>query len=83
MNAPWIAAGAALDPNLPADRLVEPELEEMRRLLAAHAAAREQLAMLEQRLSLLIVTARDRRGMTGRVRVDPESGRLAVEGGAE
>lgn len=80
MNRPLISAGATRDSSLPTDRLSEQELREMHRLLAAHNEAREQVAVLEQRLSLLILTARDRRGLTGKIQVDPESGEIVPEG---
>ena len=66
MNRPLITAGATLDPSLPSDRMTEPELREMHQILSAHGAVREQLATLEQRLSLFILTARDRRGQADR-----------------
>lgn len=80
MNRPLITAGAPRDPNLPVDRMTEPELREMQQILAAHGAVREQLAVLEQRLSLFILTARDRRGQAGRIQVDPETGDITREG---
>ena len=81
MNRPLITAGAPQDPNLPVDRMTEPELREMQQILTTHGAVREQLAMLEQRLSLFLLTARDRRGHAGRIQVDPETGAITVGGG--
>lgn len=83
MNRPMISAGSLRDASLPVDRLTEPELREMQRLLHAHEEAREQVAVVESRLSLLILTARDRRGIVGKVIVDPESGGIQPEGGAD
>lgn len=82
MSRPMISAGATRDPSLPMDKLTEPELRDMHQLLSAHGALREQVATVEQRLSLLILTARDRRGLVGKIQVDPESGRIVHQEGA-
>ncbi len=77
---PWIVAGAVRDESLPVDRLVDGEHRELQAILAAHGAVREQLAAIEHRLSLFVVTARDRRGLAGRVQVDPETGAIQAGG---
>lgn len=38
MNRPLITAGAPQDPNLPVDRMTEPELREMQQILTTHGA---------------------------------------------
>lgn len=80
MKRPMISAGSERDASLPADHLTEGELRELHRLLAVHNEARERVATVEQHLSLLILTARDRRGLAGKIQVDPESGAIAPEG---
>jgi len=72
----WITVGRSADPALPPDRLTPAELAELHRLLAARDNLREQQMMLEHQLELLMLAARDRRGFSGKLRADPESGAI-------
>lgn len=72
----WITAGNARQDDLPRDKLTDPELQELHKLLGARQALGEQVAMIEQRLELLVISARDRRGFVGKIRVRPEDGAI-------
>lgn len=76
----WILAGNPAQDDLPRECLTPSELQELQRLLAARASMLDQVAVVEQRVELLVVAARDRRGLSGRVRVRPEDGRIEPEG---
>ena len=73
----WIQAGRPPAPELPADRLTEPEMVELRRLLAARDMLQEKLVTVEQRLEIFLLAARDARGGCGPVKVNLETGELA------
>ncbi len=72
-----IIAGASPVSDIPSDRLTAEELGELQRLVGARKVIESQLQTLDQRLELLVLGARDRRGLTGRVRVQPETGAIA------
>ena len=79
----WITVGRSAEPQLPLGQLTQPELSELRRLLTAREALREQLIMAEQQLELLLLAARDRRGFSGKIKADPESGTIEPCAAAE
>lgn len=72
----WVTAGVAPQAGLPSDRLGPEEFAELQRLLSLRGAVMDQVAVLDQRLELLLLAARDRRGLTGRIRVRPEDGTI-------
>jgi len=74
--AGFVKVGVQVREDLPPDRLVSEELTELRRLLAARQALAEQVQVAEQRVQLLLLTARDSRRLQGEIRVDPESGAI-------
>lgn len=74
----WIEAGVSRVESLPAGELTPPERDELRRLLGAREEAAQRLAVIEQQLTLFITVSRDKRGIAGRVRVDPETGTIAA-----
>lgn len=75
----WITVGKGPQEGLAADRLSAEELQDLHRLLGARQALLEQVAVVEQRMELLVLGARDRRGLSGTIRVRPEDG--AIEEG--
>jgi hypothetical protein len=77
----WIKAGSLPVPELPPDRLSPAELGELRSLLARYRQAGEALAAAEAQLTLFVLTSRDRRGLRGEVKLDPETGALAASTG--
>jgi len=77
----WVQAGRAADEAVPRDKLTERELEELRQLLRAQERIKEQLLAVEQRIEVLVLSARDARGLSGRVRVNVASGELVSEEG--
>lgn len=74
----WIRVGASIDAGLPRDVLTDEERGELRRMLEGREASRAQVALFEQQLQLLLLNARDRRGLSGVLRVDPETGALTA-----
>lgn len=72
----WIETGAARDTALPSDRLTPDEFAELQRVLGERNGLVSQVQVLEQRLQLLMLVARDRRGLSGQVRIDAETGAL-------
>lgn len=74
----WIEASVARDPALAEDRLSAEELRELQRLVSERNALLGQVHMVEQRLQLLLLVARDRRGLPGTLRVDAETGTIEV-----
>lgn len=79
----WIVAGTAKTDTFPVDALTPPELEELRKLNGAREELVQRVAMVEQQMSLFITVCRDRRGLTGRVRVNAETGAIAAAGEAQ
>ncbi|GEM_PF-6185238 len=75
-NGPWVMAGHAADASLPADQLAPPEAQELRRLLGERDQLVAQIREVERRLELLVLSARDRRALTGPVRVHPATGAI-------
>lgn len=75
----WISVGNVAQEGLPKDCLSAEELQELQRLLGARQAMLEQMSVVEQQVELLILAARDRRGLSGRIRVRPEDGRIEQE----
>lgn len=69
-----IKVGVPLQPDLPRDSLAKDELEELHRLITARQTLLEQARMAEHQMQLLLLVARDRRGLTGEINVDPETG---------
>lgn len=74
----WIEASVARDASLAEDRLSVEELRELQRLVGERNALLGQVHMVEQRLQLLLLVARDRRGLSGGLRVDAETGMIEV-----
>lgn len=72
----WIAAGRAVDTALPTDRLSDAEFAELRRLVIARESLAEQALLLEHRMELLLLAARDGRGLQGRIQVNHQTGAL-------
>ncbi len=72
-----VIAGASPVPDISPDRLTPQELAELQQLMGARELLHAQLQALEQRLELLVLGARDRRGLSGRVSVHPETGMIA------
>ncbi len=72
----WIRVDVDTDEGLPRDRLTDQELQELQGMLAEHERATGQARLLEERIQLLLMVARDRRGLTGPVRADPQTGAL-------
>lgn len=77
----WIVAGTEKVDTFPVDALTPSELEELRKLAAAREDLVQRVAVVEQQMSLFITVCRDRRGLTGRVRVNAETGAIAPAGG--
>lgn len=73
----WIVAGREVNPALPPDRLSDAEFSELRRLVAAREALAEQAMLLEHRMELLLLAARDGRGLQGKIQVNHQTGALA------
>ena len=77
----WIHVGSPRDGELPGDRLSAEEMAEVERLLAARSRLEEQSRIVDQQLKLLLLSAKDRRGIEGAVGVDPLTGKImAAEG---
>ncbi len=76
----WITAGRGVDEALPAERMTEKELGELRRLLSARQVLQERLMVADQQLELLMLAVRDGRGLQGPIKADPETGRILCEG---
>jgi len=70
----WIRVGAAASNEIPKDRLSESELRELQAMCAERERCLAQAALIEERIQLLLLVARDRRDLRGAVRVDPETG---------
>lgn len=70
----WIRVGAPPDDQAPRERLGEPELRELQSMCAERERYLAQAALIEERIQLLLLVARDRRGLRGTVRVDPDTG---------
>lgn len=79
----WIEAGTTRSDEYPADTLVPPELEELRRIVAAREELVQRVGLLEQQMTLFITVCRDRRGLVGRVRVNHEDGRIVPAEGSD
>jgi hypothetical protein len=73
----WIRVGVNAEEGLPRDRLTEQELGELRGMLAERERILGQARLLEERLQLVLMVARDRRGLQGPFRADPETGQIA------
>jgi len=72
----WIRVGAAPSDDIPRDRLGEAELRELQAMCAERERCLAQAALIEERIQLLLLVARDRRDLRGSVRVDPETGAI-------
>ena len=72
----WISAGAGPRAGLPEGQLTDEELVELRRLLGLRQELLEKAAVMEQRLELFVLAARDRRGLAGRVKLNASDGRI-------
>lgn len=70
----WVQAGFPCDPLLPAERLTPDELGEVVALVRERSAQVERLTALDQKLALVVTAARDRRGLTGPVRIHAGTG---------
>lgn len=69
--------------DLPSDRLGPDELTELRRLLAEWEHHDALARTARDRVQLLLMVAKDRRGITGPVEIDPDAGfivRISKEG---
>ncbi len=75
--------GIPVDPSADPAQLDPMELQELRELLSARQQSRRELAFVEQRIQLLLVNARDRRGLQGVAHVDPATGRFVVPSTSE
>lgn len=75
-SVPWIEAGSAVSPDLPEGQLTRDELVQLQRLLEAREGIGEQLRDLDRRLELFTLAARDRRGLSGPIRIHPGTGQL-------
>lgn len=60
--------------DLPSDRLGPDELAELRRLLAEWEQHDTHARALKDRVQLLLLVAKDRRGITGPVEIEPTQG---------
>jgi hypothetical protein len=74
----WIRVGVAAEPGLPREVLTEPELKQLRGLLDRRGELLDQAQTVEREVQLLLLLARDRRGLVGKVGADPETGALEV-----
>jgi len=77
---PTIKVGVPAQPDLPPDKLTAEERSELHRLLSTRQALADQVRNVEHRIQLLVLVARDKRGIIGEVGVDPDTGRLWKEG---
>lgn len=72
----WIVAGSVARKELPTDQLLPEELEALRELLAERGRLAAAIHQVDMRLEITVLACRDRRGMAGRIRVDPQTGRI-------
>lgn len=74
-----LGVGATLDASLPLGRLAEHERAELARLVGVREELQGQLSTIEAKVQLLLLNARDRRGLAGRVSVDLSTGVITKE----
>ncbi|MBM4365676.1 MAG: hypothetical protein FJ102_05635 [Deltaproteobacteria bacterium] len=72
----WIRVGAPKSNDIPGDRLGSVELRDLQSMCAEREQLLAQAALIEERIQLLLLIARDRRDIRGAVRVDPETGEI-------
>lgn len=72
----WVEAGVPRDPTLPENSLTQEELRELQRFIGERNTLLHQTLLVEQQMRLLLLVARDRRGLVGNLRVDAETGSI-------
>jgi hypothetical protein len=75
----FVVGSAAAEGSLPPDHLTREELSELHRLTQAWEQHSQLAQVLHDRINLLLLAAKDRRGIVGPVRVDLASGTIFKE----
>lgn len=73
-----IRVGMPRDLSVPTDSLAPAERGEVARLLGLREDLQAQLAAIEARLQLFLLHARDKRGLSGPVMVDLDTGMIRI-----
>ncbi len=78
-----ITVGEERIPSLDPGRLDPQELTQLGQLLEGRARLQAQLELLEQKLHLMLLAAKERRGITGTVSVDCVTGVITAENASQ